>query len=142
MNIPFPHPTPPPSTICLLSKPLFLIQPSPRQVNHGSFDLIFALTRSMLQLSHGEHAAKGRRSSRLRVPSRTGEGLEVLVHHPFSLPLHPPHRSRVCELLFLAGSEAISIDLDPNTFRCTRRPRSERHFRQLYVTWRASNLFG
>lgn len=79
-----------------------------RQVSHGSSDLTFALTRSMLQQAHGEHTARGSRSP--RVP-RT-EGLEVLVHHLFSLLLHPPHRSRVCELLFLVSSAEISVGID------------------------------
>jgi hypothetical protein len=76
------------------------------QVSHGPSDLTFALTRSILQPAHGECTARGRR--RLHLPRRT-EGLEVLVHHLFHLPLRHPHRSRVCESIFLASSAEISI---------------------------------
>jgi hypothetical protein len=80
-----------------------------RQVSHGSSDLTFALTRSILRQAHGEHTARGRRSPHL---SRRTEGLEVLVHHLFSLPLRPPHRSRVCELLFLASLVEIDVGIE------------------------------
>jgi hypothetical protein len=86
-----------------------------RQVSHGSSSVTFALTRSIPQQAHGEYSARERRSPRL--PRRT-EGLEVLVHHLFPLPLHPPHRSRVCEFLLLASSEAIIVGI--GTWTLTR----------------------
>jgi hypothetical protein len=80
-----------------------------RPASHGPSNLTFALTRSILRQAHGEYTARGRRSAHL---PRRAEGLEVLVHHLFPLPLHPPHRRRICELLFfLASSTEIGVGI-------------------------------